>query len=585
MVKLSLKLLTLLTLLVISQATYALTKVTTSIDDNPVMSNESIVLTVVADDSVERDQLDTSPLLKDFMLARTEVSSQTSMINFKTTRTTTWQIVLIPRKTGDLIIPALTVDNIHSKAIEVKIIEQGSSKVTKQQDIFITSELSENNVYVQQLLTLTIKLHIGVQLQRGSLTEPTLPSATIEQIGKDIESDAIINGKRYRVIERTYAITPEQSGEFTLNTPMFSGDIMVQSQRRSGFLSFGETKPVNIIGEKFSLNVMPIPDSYPINASSSWLPSELLTLHQEWQPVSSQGKNEFKVGEPITRTITLTAAGLGEAQLPKITMKAPSGLKIYPDQAELHSNLTKERLISQKRQNFALVASHAGEYTLPEISIAWWNTITNKYQQAVLPAQTITVHANADLPQQLITNTSVQSAPITTSASKNTSISNSSAPQLTPSIIVEKASYLQWIFLALWLLTLLAWISHILYLKRKYSPNNDKTQHHKNNNHYLTLMAACKQNDAEQALALILPWLNNLNTDNDHIEISTLAAATAQINNDEFTCAINDIQQHLYGKEAFESPWVGKELLKLIQQINASSGNKSINSSFNLNPK
>lgn len=577
----TLKLLALLALLAVSQVTYALTSVTASVDANPMMSNESIVLTVIADDSVERDDLDTTPLLKDFILARTEVSSQTSMVNFKTSRTTRWQIVLIPRQSGDLIIPELSIDGHHSKAINVQVIAQGSANSTPQQDIFITAELSENDVYVQQLLSLTIKLHIGVQLQRGSLTEPILTNATIEQIGKDSESDGIVKGKRYRIIERTYAITPEQSGKFTLNTPMFSGDIMVQSQRRSGFLNFGETKPINILGEKLSLNVRPIPDSYPIDATSNWLPSELLTLHQEWQPVFSQGKSLFKVGEPITRTITLTAAGLGKAQLPTIIMDAPIGLKIYPDQAELHSNLTKERLISQKRQNFALVASQAGEYILPKITIAWWNTVTNKYQQAILPEQTITVHANADLPQQSIVNN-----PTTTNTlSKSPLINNTPAVLSAQPIIIEKTSYLQWLFLALWILTVLAWISHVVYLKRKNSPNTDNIRPQKVNSHYLALMAACKQNNAEQALSLLLPWLNNISTQHDSVEIFTLAAAIEQMNNEEFTCAINDIQQHLYGKKTIENTWVGENLLKVIQQFNASGIKVNASSKFTLNPK
>ena len=580
MVKMSLKLLTLLVVLAFSQVTYALTTVTASIDANPVMSNESIVLTVIADDSVERDSLDTTPLLKDFIIARTEVSSQTNIVNFKTSRTTRWQIVLIPRHTGNLIIPSLTLDDHHSKAINVQIIEQGSANSAQQQEIFITAELSENDVYVQQLLTLTIKLHIGIQLQRGSLTEPNLPNAAIEQIGKDTESDSIINGKRYRIIERTYAITPEQSGNFTLETPMFSGDIMVQSRRRSGFMSFGETKPINILGDKLALNVRPIPDNYPIDANNNWLPSELLTLHQEWQPASSQGKSEFKVGEPITRTITLTAAGLGKAQLPKITMNAPIGLKIYPDQAELHSSLTKERLISQKRQNFALVASHAGEYILPKMSISWWNTVTNKYQQTVLPEQTITVHANADLPQSSIVNSP---APLNTIPT-NPLINNTTTPLLTQPVIIEKSSYLQWVFLALWILTVLAWISHARYLQRSKSSHSDNTKPKKVNNHYLALMAACKQNKAEQAINLIIPWLNNLDNHQDYVEIPTLAAALALIDNEALTCAVNDLQQHLYGKDTVDCPWVGENLLKAIQHINASGIQINTSSKFTLNP-
>ncbi len=577
MVKMSFKLFTLLTLLTISHMTFALTKITASVDDNPMMSNESIVLTVIADDNVERDNLDTTPLLKDFIIARTEVSSQTSIVNFKTSRTTRWQIVLIPKQTGNIIIPALSVDNHYSKAISLQVIEQSKAASFQKRDIFITAELSANDIYVQQLVTLTIKLHIGVQLQRGSLTEPSLTNATIEQIGKDIESDGIVNGKRYRLIERTYAITPEQSGELTLNTPMFSGDVMVQSTRRSGFLNFGETKPINILGEKLTLNVRPIPDSYPLNANSSWLPSELLTLHEEWQPDSSM----FKVGEPITRTIMLTAAGLDKSQLPEITMNAPNGLKIYPDQAELNSNLTKERLISQKRQNFALVASQAGEYTLPKISISWWNTVTNKYQQAELPEQVITVLPNKDAPLPPVANIPLNEHNLTKSAVKN----NGELPHTAQTIIVEKASYLQWVFLALWILTALGWFGHIVYLKRKTLHNSNRVIFKHINNNYLTLMAACKQNDAEKALSLILPWLNNINSHADGTEISSLATAIEMINDESFTCAINDIQQHLYGKKAKETKWVGESLLKVIQQINTSGIPTGPSNKFTLNPK
>lgn len=566
------KLLVLLTF-VASQAAFALTSVTASIDANPVMSNESIVLTVIANDSVEADSLDTSPLLADFIIARSEVSSQTSIVNFNTSRTTRWQIVLIPRKKGNLTIPALTIDGHQSQTISVDVIEQGARGSTAQQDIFITAELSSNDVYVQQLITLTVKLHVGVQLQRGSLTEPSLTGATIEQIDKDQESDGIVNGKRYRIIERTYAITPEQSGELTIETPMFSGDIMVQSQRRSGFLSFGETKPVNVIGDKLALNVRPIPSSYPVDASNSWLPSELLTLHQEWQPQLS----EFKVGEPITRTITLTAAGLGKAQLPKIVMNAPAGLKIYPDQAEVHANLTKERLISQKRQNFALVASRAGEYVLPKMTIAWWNTVTNQYQQAILPEQTITVKPNPNAPQV----PAIASTPASIANGTSTTTANNPTVPTSP-IIIEKAGYLQWLFLALWLLTSFAWMLHVFYLKR--SSKDSKKPKETVNNHYLALMAACKQNNPEQALNLILPWLNKLTEKQGNIEIATLSEAISQINNNAFTCAINEVQQHLYGKKTTDNSWLGDSLLKAIQQVNASGIQRENNPNFTLNP-
>jgi len=560
---------TLLVWLSLSPSAYALTKLTASIDNNPVMSNESIVLTVTADDSVDREDLDTSVLLTDFVVARTEVSSNTSIVNFSTSRTTRWQIVLIPRKTGNLVIPALQVDGNYSDAISVQVLPPNSKQGTLQQDIFITAELSKDEVYVQQLVTLTVKLHISVQLQQASLTEPTLTGATIIQIGKDQESEGIINGKRYRLIERTYAITPEQSGKLSVVSPMFSGEIMVQSRRRSGFLNFGDTKPVNILGEKLELNVLPIPDSYDNNAS--WLPSEILTLHQEWQPSS----DEFTVGEPITRTITLTAAGLSKEQLPKIVMTAPKGIKVYPDQAQLHANLNKERLVSQKKQNFAIVASKPGQYVLPKITIAWWNTVTNKLQHATLPEQIIKVLPNPD---------AVNTVPALTAAdmlTETTELKDDATISTAQTIVIEKATWLQWLFLGLWLITLIAWFTHIYYLKRSTTATGSAKVKRGVNNHYLALMAACKQGNAEQVLALVVPWVDSLQSQRD---IGTLADALTVVANDNFTTAINNIQQQLYGKNATASHWQGSELLKIIQTINADKINTESMSALHLNP-
>jgi hypothetical protein len=64
------------------------------------MLDEAIRLTVTADGSADRDAFDSSPLLKDFLVGRTSVSSQTSIVNFDTKRTTVWTTTLFPRKEG-----------------------------------------------------------------------------------------------------------------------------------------------------------------------------------------------------------------------------------------------------------------------------------------------------------------------------------------------------------------------------------------------------------------------------------------------------------------------------------------------------
>jgi hypothetical protein len=448
------------------------------------------------------------------------------------------------------------VDGIKSQAIAVKVLAENDPLADKQQDLFITSEVSAKEVYVQQQLTLTVKLHFATELKRGSLTEPSLAGASITQIGKDKEDDTIINGRRYRVIERVYAISPKNSGELILKSPVFSGEILVPSTRRNNMFSFSETKPVSVIGEDISLTIRPIPESF----QGTWLPSDLLAIHQNWQPAVTT----FKVGEPITRTITLTAASLSEEQLPVLEMAVPKGLKVYPDQAQLHTGMNSGRLVSQKVRNFAIVASKPGDYQLPEISIPWWNTVTNRYQVATIPAQKITVLPNSDLEFE-------PTIAATTQVKEN-------IPAKT--IIVKQASWLQWFFLALWLLTTLAWFISAKLKKpakvQNLSVNNNST------NAYSTLLAACKQNNGLLVIPLILPWLNSLHLSAGRAISSSHDDALLVLSHDDFTQEIANLQQCYYGKEQHQ--WQSKLLISLIQTINKQGFDKDESILLPLNP-
>lgn len=571
----------LVTFYLVSYQAKALSIVTATIDKNPAMLNESVLLTVTADDDINRNALDTSPLLGDFMVGQTSVSTQTNMVNFKTTRSTTWQVILVPRKTGKLIIPALTIEQISSAPIELTIVPKNTSD-NMQADIFITSELSHEQVYVQQLFTLSLKLHFAVELKSGNLSEPELTGATFEKVGKDKQSDSIINGKRYRVIEQTYAITPEESGDFTIAAPLFSGDVLQASQRRSSFLSFAQTKPVTILGDVLNIKVLPIPESYPKDAP--WLPTDILTLHQEWQAT----KDTFTVGEPITRTITLTAAGLSKAQLPKLTMPDVRGVKIYPDQAELNSTLNQNRLVSQKRQNFALVPNTAGQFTLPAMSVTWFNTLTNKVQQSALPEKTILVKAadsNIDINQATDFNTQNTSSVNNSTSSEQARQALSTESTLTSPISQDKS--LQWLFLGLWLLTSLAWLIQVMFFRGTKQKTSQVSKLSSTSDHLPKLLAACKNNNAELALNEILPWLRELiSQTKPGVEIHNIAQALSYIEEQAFATALNDLQQHLYGKCATQGApsWQGAALTQAIKKVNKQFAQDNVTEPLSINP-
>jgi hypothetical protein len=550
--------------ILLSSHSYALTKVSASVDKNLTMANESLILTITADDDVNGNALDTSALLTDFIVGRTSVSSQTSMINFDTTRTTTWNTVLIPRNSGELVIPAFDINGFKTKIITINSLATNESVTSNQQDLFITTQASATDLYVQQQITLTVRLHFAAELKRGSLSEPSLVSANILQIGKDKESESIIKGKRYRVIERVYAISPQKSGDMILKAPVFSGEIIIASARRSNFLSFADTKPVSVVGDDIALTVKAI----PVQVDGLWLPSELFTLQQEFQPAP----RKFKVGEPITRTITLTAVGLSEEQLPEITMQVPQGLKVYPDQAKLHTGLNNERLVSQKVVNFAIVASKAGEYQLPEISIPWWNTVTNKAEIATIAGQKIIVLPNAD-----IAPSTMQQQP------PRMNLENPTTPRVVESVIIQQSSFLQWLFLALWLLTLLAWY---ITAKRPFKPKQTNSETNtKVNNAHLGILAACKKNNGELALACLLPWARSQpqSLDNNQSQVlTTLDSLHDYFNDPALSNAIIELQQSYYGKNP--SSWSGNKLSLAIQALHKSKLSKSSEADISINP-
>ena len=419
----------LLTLL-LSTAAYAdVNSLEATIDRNPVMLDEAIRLTVTADGSADRDAFDSSPLLKDFVVGRTSVSSQTSIVNFDTKRTTVWTTTLFPRKEGTFTIPSLTIEGKSTQPIQVKVIPvQEQSNVAR--DYFVTTDIDVKEAYLNQQLLYTVKLFLSSNIERGSLQAPEMQNAEITQLGEDKQYTDIVNGRRYQIIERQFAVVPQASGEFTLRGPIFTGEVMAaNTNQRFGF--FNRTQQINRVGPDITVNIKPIPQGidYP------WLPSEMVRVDEEWP----QG-DSFVAGEPVTRIVTLTALGVVEEQLPDIPEFYPPNFKLYPDQSNTATVEKDQSLISQRQTSLAIIPTQPGNFVLPEITIPWFNTLTQQTEYATIPARSITVAPasganNANTPNSLDTpsmssasNEDIQNDIPSTATQPNASASNEGKP-------------------------------------------------------------------------------------------------------------------------------------------------------------
>ncbi|GFD87902.1 hypothetical protein KUL152_01280 [Tenacibaculum sp. KUL152] len=488
-----------------------------TIDRNPVMLDEAIRLTITADGSVERDAFDSSPLLKDFVVGRTSVSSQTSIVNFDTKRTTVWTTTLFPRKEGVFTIPALTIEGKRTKPIEVQVIPvQEQSGVAR--DYFVTTDIDLTEAYLNQQLLYTVKLYLSTNIERGSLQAPEMQNAEITQLGEDKQYTDIVNGRRYQIIERQFAVVPQASGEFILRGPIFTGEVMAaNTNQRFGF--FNRTQQINRVGPDITVNIKPIPSDidYP------WLPSEMVRVDEEWP----QG-DVFVAGEPVTRIVTLTALGVVEEQLPDIPEFYPPNFKLYPDQSNTTTVERDQNLISQRQTSLAIIPTEAGSFVLPEITIPWFNTLTEQTEYATIPARTITVVAaktNSTALPQVPDTSSNKNATDNPALQTDTSASVTGEEKLNNQTThIEESGqnnsvyfYLMLVIAVLWALTLIAWM--ITYKKLKHAsvaPNSSASysmntfQHGDEKSAYEHLISIAKQGKVRELDNALQQWLATL---------------------------------------------------------------------------
>ena len=565
----------LLTLL-LSTAAYAdVNSLEATIDRNPVMLDEAIRLTVTADGSADRDAFDSSPLLKDFVVGRTSVSSQTSIVNFDTKRTTVWTTTLFPRKEGTFTIPSLTIEGKSTKPIQVKVIPvQEQSNVAR--DYFVTTDIDVKEAYLNQQLLYTVKLFLSSNIERGSLQAPEMQNAEITQLGEDKQYTDIVNGRRYQIIERQFAVVPQASGEFTLRGPIFTGEVMAaNTNQRFGF--FNRTQQINRVGPDITVNIKPIPQGidYP------WLPSEMVRVDEEWP----QG-DSFVAGEPVTRIVTLTALGVVEEQLPDIPEFYPPNFKLYPDQSNTTTVEKDQSLISQRQTSLAIIPTQPGNFVLPEITIPWFNTLTQQTEYATIPARSITVAPasganNANTPNSLDTpsmssasNEDIQNDIPSTATQPNASASNEDRPldRASGEDNTDENTQLNWMvtgaLLVLFVIALTGWLVTYRKLKQaqfmgpgltnktgsaqrphSYAQWDEKAQ-------FQNLMSVIKAKDTRLLTPALKQWIN------------ALTSGKAQLSQFEgINASVNELYALRFSANKADASTQSKQVMKALDKL------------------
>jgi hypothetical protein len=479
-------------LLILLSGALKAAEIQVAVDRNPVGLNESFQITFTASDDPDGNP-DFAPLQENFEILSQQRSSNSSWVNGKSSRSEQWIVRAMAKQAGELFIPPIAFGADSSKPLKL-VVNEDTATSQGNDDIFLDVTATPEQPYVQSQVLYTLKLFRKVQITQASLSEPEIKDALVEKLGEDSTYATQIKGVDYWVTERKYAIFPQQSGVFTI-APLILNAEFIGNQRQprfNGFFNRPDTESRRLASKAITLNVQAVPASFK---SPNWLSAESLKLSETWSDASLQ----TKVGEPLTRTLTLSAKGATVGQLPELLGKtAIDGIKTYPDQPLLKEDKQSEGLTALREEKIAFIPSRPGEYSLPALDIAWFNTKTQKMETALLPSVKLRASASAE-------DTQASAPPATTTAMQEPQNSQVSA---SPISVTSSSDTRFWqavsATLALaWLLTLAVLYRRPSSREATASPNTKVlpvTALEK------TLKRACWENNSQAAKQALLQW-------------------------------------------------------------------------------
>ena len=404
--------------------------VVTRVDRADIELNESFTLEVITDTNIEM-QPDVSVLDKDFYVGQGSQLSNTTIVNGQIRRSKTWTFVLMPRSAGQLTIPSVTIGNERSDPLTITVSEP-SYAPPGEADVFVTSEVDFDETYVQAQVLLTVKIYRAVATRQPALREPVISGVeTLSELaGDDRSYEAIIDDTAYQVVERVYALYPQESGEIEISPARFEARVL-RDGRITGRKMY-ESEPQ-------SVTVLPVPAPPADYADAVWLPARSLQLFEDW----SAQTEEIQAGEPLTRHVTTSVLGQLETQIPALDPPSVAGINIYPDKPELSRRIESGGIRGVRKDQYALIATGEGSVVLPALEVPWWNIATGAWQVARLPERVIKILPSGE-PAPLESAAAVP-------AEENREAATTAAA---PDRFWRSTSEL---LAAVWLVTLLAW--------------------------------------------------------------------------------------------------------------------------------
>lgn len=410
---------------------------TASVTKKHVSLGDSFALQLTLKDASASSIPDTTPIKKNFHIRSQQQSSNTTIMNGRTSTSFTWTIILQPIKEGENLIPAIDIHTaegvLTTSPIIVKVSPEAApeTKRSEADDIALSAEISTQHPYKNETFFLTVTLKSKIDLVNVHMPKFSIEEAIVATNGEPLIEKSIVDGIKLHVVTFNYLVTPLNAGVLHIPSITLEGAISVKRKTRSSSFFNDDLDPLFLMpgfnqlqsfvkaSSPFTLNVQPA-----IAGMTPWLPARHLSIEE-----SLDSSQKLEVGEPITRSIKINAEGILSSQLPDLTDRQndDSSFKIYADKPVTVNEIKGETIHSYRLEQYTLIPQKPGNLTLPGITIEWWDIAKNQKAVSFLPGRTIEIQPKANHLKDTALDTSIESR---TATAPSQDSSNSRDPLL-----------------------------------------------------------------------------------------------------------------------------------------------------------
>jgi hypothetical protein len=344
-------------------------------------------------------------------------------------------------------------------------------------------------------------------------------------------STETIGGLVFAGITISYLVYPQEPGTFRL-PPV---DLPI---------TYAATPPKSI-SVHVALPALSFDATIPPQAADLdyFLPTTSLTITQRFdKPLKS-----LRVGDTVTRTITVDAARLRAMLLPPVQFEAPEGIAVYAKQPSVEDIRTdRQEFVAGRRVDSATyLIRREGKYLLPSLGVEWWDLNARKVQTASVPAIEFTAVPNPGYQSELSPE-----PPATVPAA--------------PSRAASFKRYLRWAVRACAILipaSFLLWM-WFRFGRRVLEWRRSQADAHKQSepSHFARLRKACAADDAAAAYSSLLAWLGRFQPG------VSLSDFLRQAGDHELTQQIERLAAMLYSPDT-KLNWSGKRMIHALRGI------------------